>query len=146
MTKFTRDFLLGGLNPREISAKYSTCDRVSDNEEKIVVRVADTNLFDSRYGYGLILGRTKFIWLKRWQVLAPNWFTPKGKRDVVLTKEYFKVQDSTSEFKGINVGDCESDSEFEKANGYHGWEDLVDFAKRQEADEVADIDEPLRIR
>lgn len=136
MNEFQTGFLFKGLNPKDVSNKYSSCDRVSADEDKVCVLVSTSQLFSTKYGYGLIVGHDKVVWLKSWQVLESNWFTPSGMREVVLTKEYYTVKQSSKEFEDIMVGDCESDSEFEKANGFHSWEDMVARAKAQTEYEV----------
>lgn len=129
--KFEKEFLFKGLRPTQESRKYWECNRVSDEEDKVVVNISRSSIFQTKYGYGLIVGQTKVVWVKSWQVLEENWYTPSGTKDVVLTKDYYKVVDSTREFSDISVGDCASDSEFEKANGYHSWEDMVSIARAQ---------------
>lgn len=131
MNKFEREFLFKGLNPHEVSNKYASADRVAEDGSKCVARVSTSQLFATRFGYGLIVGHDKVVWLKNWQVLDDNWFTPAGTRDVVLTKEFYNVKQSSKEFDGICVGDCASDSDFEKENGYHSWQDMFDRAKVQ---------------
>lgn len=129
--------ILEGLGFREASNKYiEVTKRVNEDETKILVNVSARQVFKTQYGYGLIVGSDKVVWLKNWQVMivADWWQTgmTKGCYQVLLNKDYYTVKDSTRTFEGIAVGDCESDSEFEKANGFHSWEDMVAIAKAQE--------------
>lgn len=137
-----------GLGFDEASNKYcEITKRVNDDETKVVVNISSKQVFRTQYGYGLIVGKDKVVWLKSWQVLVvADWFATemtRGNYQVMLNKEYYNVKQSSREFEGINVGDCESDSKFEKENGYHSWEDMVDIAKRQEA--VIE-DNPIKIK
>ena len=82
------DFRFGGLNKRRASNQYWTMNRVSEDESKIVVKVADEHLLETRYGYALILDRNHVVFVKDWQV-SKNYFG----NEVVLTKEYFNVKE-----------------------------------------------------
>lgn len=82
------NFRFDGLNARKKSNKYLTMDRVSENRNKIVVKVADSHLIQTKYGYALILDRTHVVFLKSWQV-SENYFG----NEVLLTKEYFIVKE-----------------------------------------------------
>lgn len=126
-----------GLGFEEASNKYcEITKRVNDDETKVLINISSNQVFLTQYGYGLMVGKTKVVWLKSWQVISvADWFKTdmtRGCYQVMLNKEYYNVKDSTREFN-IEVGDCASDSEFEKVNGYHSWEDMVDTAKRQES-------------
>lgn len=68
MTTSFKDFLFEGLNGRKIGNNYFTADRVSEDESKIIVKVADSNLIETRYGYALILDRTHVVFIKGWAV------------------------------------------------------------------------------
>ena len=81
------NFRFDGLNYREQSNKYFTMNRISDNEEKIVVKVASEHLLKTKYGYALILDYIHVVFLKDWQV-GCNYFG----NEVLLTKEYFIVK------------------------------------------------------
>lgn len=87
MSKFN-DFRFAGLNLRDKSNKYFTMDRVSADESKIVVKVADEHLLQTKYGYALILDCSHVVWLKNWQV-DRNYYG----NEVLLTKEYFVVKE-----------------------------------------------------
>lgn len=124
-----------GLGFEEASNKYcEITKRVSDDENKVLINVSSNQVFSTQYGYGLKVGKNKVVWLKSWQVLkVADWWQTEMTRgyQVMLNKEYYIAKDSTREFD-IEVGDCESDSSFEKENKYHGWEDMVNIAKAQE--------------
>lgn len=59
-------------------------DRVSEDENKIVVKVADTHLLKTKFGYALILNANNVVFIKDWQV-SQNYFG----NEVLLTREYF---------------------------------------------------------
>lgn len=126
-----------GLGYEETNKYGQLTKRVSDDESKIVVNISRNQIFLTRYGYGLKVGHDKVVWLKGWQAFTvADWYATEmtaHSYQVVLSKENYIVKQSTREFDDIEVGDCASDSDFEKANGYHSWEDMVDLAKRQEA-------------
>lgn len=79
------DFRFEGLNYKECSNKYFTMDRVSKDENKIVVKVEDNHLIETRYGFALILDNTHVVFLKKWQV-SQNYFG----NEVLLIREFFK--------------------------------------------------------
>lgn len=82
------DFRFAGLNWRQQSNKYLTMDRVSEDETKIVVKVADAHLSETKYGYALILDYSHVVFLKSWQV-SKNYYG----NEVLLTKEFFNVKE-----------------------------------------------------
>lgn len=82
------DFRFAGLNWRQQSNKYLTMDRVSEDETKIVVKVADAHLSETKYGYALILDYSHVVFLKSWQV-SKNYYG----NEVLLTKKFFNVKE-----------------------------------------------------
>lgn len=82
------DFRFEGLNWRQQSNKYLTMDRVSEDETKIVVKVADAHLSETKYGYALILDHSHVVFLKSWQV-SENYYG----NEVLLTKKFFNVKE-----------------------------------------------------
>lgn len=82
------DFRFEGLSYRSQSNKYLTMKRVSDNEEKIVVKVGDSHLISTKYGYALILDYSHVVFLKPWQV-DRNWFG----NEVLIDKKYWIVKE-----------------------------------------------------
>ena len=82
------DFRFNGLNYKECSNKYFTMNRVSDDEQKIVVKVSEEHLLETKYGYALILDYNHVVFLKNWQV-DHNYFG----NEVLLAKEYFVVKE-----------------------------------------------------
>lgn len=136
-----------GLGFDEISNKYcELTKRVNDDETKILLNINLNQIFPTQYGYGLKVGKHNVVWLKKWQVInIADWFKTEatyGCVQVMLTKEYYNVKDSSFEYD-ITVGDCASDSDFEKANGYHSWEDMVEIAKIQQEGLA---DSPIRFK
>lgn len=87
MKKFD-EFRFEGMNARPASNKYLTMNRVSEDGNKIVVKVAENQLIPTKYGYALILDRTHVVFIKSWAV-SSNWYGT----EVLLTKEYFNVKE-----------------------------------------------------
>lgn len=63
-------------------------NRVSEDENKIVIKVADDHLIKTQYGYALILDYSHVIFLKDWQVSC-NYFG----NEVLLQREFFNVKE-----------------------------------------------------
>lgn len=82
------DFRFEGLNCKNISNKYMTMNRVSDDKDKIVVKVADSHLQRTKYGYALILDHTHVVFLKDWQV-DQNYYG----NEVLLNKKFFNPKE-----------------------------------------------------
>lgn len=100
MTKNFRNFLIDGLELKTISNNYSVFTKtVSDDKNKIVVRVSDEHLLETKYGYALILDEETVVFLKEWQV-ERNYFN----NVVILSRQYFnpKKWGTHSDFIGIN--------------------------------------------
>lgn len=75
--------------------------RFNESEDKIVVKVEDNHLIETKYGYALILDNTHVVFIKSWQV-NQNWFG----NEVYLTKEYFNVKE-WGEHEEFGIGDQE---------------------------------------
>lgn len=90
ISKFDK-FRFAGLHARNTSKKYLEMNRVSDNEEKIVVCVSDEHVVKTRFGFGLILDASHVVFLKEWQVCEDSWFS--NGVEVVLDKNYFNVKE-----------------------------------------------------
>lgn len=82
------NFRFEGLKAVQSSNKYLTMNRVSEDETKIVVKVADEMVFATKYGYGLILDDKHVVFLKSWQV-SDNYYGT----EVLLNREYFNVKE-----------------------------------------------------
>lgn len=82
------NFRFEGLNLKDVSNKYFTMDRVSKDEKKIVVKVSNTHVLETKFGYALILNRNHVIFLKNWQI-SNNWFGV----EVLLNKDYWNVKE-----------------------------------------------------
>lgn len=78
------DFRFSGLNYNSISNNYYSMKRVNEEENKIVIKVGDAHLIETKFGYALILNYDHVVFLKEWQV-DKNYFG----NEVILTKEYF---------------------------------------------------------
>ncbi len=86
MKKFD-EFRFDGLNLRQSTNKYMTMDRVSADNKKIVVKVDDSHLIATKYGYALILDCETVVFIKDWQV-AQNYFG----NEVLLQSEFWNAK------------------------------------------------------
>lgn len=111
------EFRFEGLNHRECSNKYLTMNRTNADDTKIIVKVADSHILKTRYGYALILDWNHVVFLKDWQVDI-NYFG----NEVLLTKEYWNVKE---------WGDFSDEFDEEPAN--LDWATWVEIAKAQDA-------------
>lgn len=87
-TKDFNDFRFEGLNWYQYSNKYYSMDRVSADESKIVVKVGESHILKTKFGYALILDYSHVVFLKDWQV-SNNYFGV----EVLLQKEFFTVKE-----------------------------------------------------
>lgn len=88
MKKDFNDFRFSGLGYRELSNKYYTMSRISEDGNKIVVRVGDNHLLKTKFGFALVLDQTHVVFLKDWQV-NQNYFG----NEVLLSKEFWNVKE-----------------------------------------------------
>lgn len=86
--KSFNDFRFEGLNYKSCSNKYYTMNRVNEDKTKIIVKVADSHLLETKFGYALILDYNHVVFVKDWQV-SRNFFG----NEVLLTKEFFNVKE-----------------------------------------------------
>ena len=63
-------------------------NRVSNDENKIVVKVADSHLQKTKFGYALILDQNHVTFLKDWQV-NQNYFG----NEVLLNRDYWNPKE-----------------------------------------------------
>ena len=82
------EYRFAGLDFKSASNKYWTMKRVNADETKIVVKVDESMIQPTRYGYALILDEKHVVFIKDWQVNI-NYFGC----EVLLTKEYFNVKE-----------------------------------------------------
>lgn len=82
------EYRFAGLEKKELSNKYFTMNRLNEEETKIVVKVADSHLQKTKYGFALILDHDHVVFIKDWQVDI-NYYGC----EVLLTKEYFTVKE-----------------------------------------------------
>lgn len=87
MKKDFNEFRFEGLNYRDYSNKYFTMNRISDDENKIVIKVDDVHLVETKYGFAFILDKTHVVFLKEWQV-SRNFFG----NEILLDKDYFQIK------------------------------------------------------
>lgn len=76
------DYRFAGLDWNQISNEYVSMNRVGN--DSIVVRVGDSHLLQTKYGYAFILDRHHVVFLKEWQV-SRNFYG----NEVLLQKKYF---------------------------------------------------------
>lgn len=108
-------YRFGDLNYSEVSNKYFTMDRVSEDENKIVVKVGENHIIPTKYGFALILDATRVVFVKEWQV-SPNWFGI----EVMLCRDYFNVKE---------WGDHEQFEESDENLTFDSW---LEVAKEQQ--------------
>lgn len=126
-TKDFNDFRFEGLNWYQLSNKYYSMARVSADESKIVVKVGESHVIKTKFGYALVLDNSHVVFLKDWQV-SDNYYGV----EVLLQKEFFIVKEWGS-FEDF-------DSEPENLD-YNTW---LDAAKAQ-ADLKDEDGEPMNI-
>lgn len=88
MKKDFNEYRFKGLNHREYSNKYMTMDRVSEDKKKIVVKVGEDHLLQTRFGYALILDDKHVVFLKDWAVDS-NYYGS----EVLLDQNFFNVKE-----------------------------------------------------
>lgn len=117
------EFRFDGLKCREVSNKYFTMSRVSEDENKIIVKVDDNHIVKTRYGYALILNAEYVLFLKEWQV-DQNYYG----NEVLLNKEFFIPK---------KWGDFSLDFEFEEDNlNWNEWLNTAIAQNNEEDNEV----------
>lgn len=117
------EFRFDGLKCREVSNKYFTMSRVSEDENKIIVKVDDNHIVKTRYGYALILNAEYVLFLKEWQV-DQNYYG----NEVLLNKEFFIPK---------KWGDFSLDFEFEEDNlDWNEWLNTAIAQNNEEDNEV----------
>ena len=122
MTNFN-EFRFEGLKCRKVSNKYFTMSRVSEDENKIIVKVDDNHIVKTRYGYALILNAEYVLFLKEWQV-DQNYYG----NEVLLNKEFFIPK---------KWGDFSLDFEFEEDNlDWNEWLNTAIAQNNEEDNEV----------
>lgn len=110
------DFRFAGLNYRDLSNKYWTMNRVSEDEKKIVVKVGSSHLLETKFGFALILDESHVVFIKNWQV-SRNYFG----NEVLLQKDFWNVKKwgDHQNFIGVN----------EELHNFNYW---LETAKMQE--------------
>lgn len=88
MKKDFNEFRFKGLNWRKQTNKYLTMDRVSDDKTKVVVKVGNSHLIPTQYGYAFIVGYHSVVFVKNWQV-SQNYYGT----EILLDKNYFNVKE-----------------------------------------------------
>lgn len=90
MSRDFNKFRFEGLNYHVLSNQYWAMNRFNEEETKIVVKVADSHVFETKYGYALILDNTHVVFLKRWQVSPAPY---ENGYEVMLNKQFFTVKE-----------------------------------------------------
>lgn len=125
MTKSNfNEFRFKGFEVSDRSNKYWKINsRINETGDKIIVRYAVEQCFETAFGYGLRLGATKGIWLKAWQV-SKVWDETLSAfvYEIVLDENFTKV----AEFK---YNDDYDDFDYDFSNI---WESMKAVAKEQE--------------
>ncbi len=112
------NFRFAGLDWYQYSNKYLTANRISENLNKIIVKVGDNHLIQTKFGYALILDYTHVVFLTDWQV-SRNYYG----NEVLLNEDFFNVKE---------WGTHENFSENNENLSYQTW---VEAAKAQETAE-----------
>lgn len=115
MKKDFNEFRFSGLDYKLDSNKYYTMKRVSDDENKVVVKVAAEHLLKTKYGYALILDRSHVVFLKEWQV-SQNYFG----NEVILQRDFFSVKEWGNH------------DDFENSDEYLTFDKWLEVAKEQD--------------
>lgn len=120
------DFRFNGLDYESYSNKYFTMNRISKDENKIVVKVANEHLIKTIFGYALILDENNVVFLKNWQV-SENYFG----NEVLLTRQYFNVKEwgKHTDFFGINKNNHNFDTWLKIAKEQQKAENIVKWEK-----------------
>lgn len=83
------DFRFAGFDYYDYSNKYlKVRERVSADNKKVIVKVAENHLIETKYGYALILDNSRVVFLKPWQVNI-NFYG----NEVLLNEDYFNVKE-----------------------------------------------------
>lgn len=108
-------FRFAGLEHYDVSRRFMSMNRIDAEKTRVVIRFAESHVFKTQYGYGLILDRTHVLWLKDWQV-SDNCYGV----EVVLTKQYFTPKAAAKPF-----------SDFDDNPDMLAWEEIVRIAEEQ---------------
>lgn len=86
MKKDFRDWLFDGLEYMSISNKYyKFYTRHNKDFSKVLLRISETSLIPTQYGYAMVLDYEHILFLKFWQV-GNNYYGTF----VILEEKYFK--------------------------------------------------------
>lgn len=111
------EFRFAGLKANfEYSNKYIESNRISEDGNKIIVKIGQDHLVETKYGYAVILNATHVVFVNSWQVDI-NYYGI----EVILNKDYFNVKE---------WGDF-SDN-FDDTEDFLSWDTWLKVAKQQE--------------
>ena len=97
MSDFDKNYKFKGFAEeqfRKISNKYTdfTGNQVSEDGNNAVILISDEHVFNTRYGYGVIVDASHVVWVKPWQVWGINRtntaYAINFARDFYTVKEY----------------------------------------------------------
>lgn len=124
-------YRFGDMRPSRPSNKYYEVDRINKSGDKIIVTVPNDRVFQTKYGYGLVLNADHVLWLKNWQVGQAKYFNGSGydvQTNVLLQKQYFNPQksnyersDYSYEAKNLTWKEWESVAKARARNGRTTW-------------------------
>ena len=77
-----------GMDAHEIAYNYWGMNRVSKNEETIIIRINGENLLKTTYGFALPIASDTVIFLKEFQIHTNQ---EEKETNIILKKEYFKT-------------------------------------------------------
>lgn len=80
-----QNYRFSGLEWREASNKYYGIKQYNKNADTAIIRVDDSHLIQTKYGYGFKTDADHVVWLKDWQV-NQNWHG----NYVLANKKYWK--------------------------------------------------------
>lgn len=119
------EYRFAGLEHKEVSNKYLTMRRLNADETKIVVKVSESHIQKTKYGYALILDYDHVVFVKDWQV-SDNYYGV----EVLLTKDYWNVKEwGTFDEFGEEPQNYEFNTWVEAAKEQQDSENIVRWAK-----------------
>ena len=127
---FEANYKYKGFEPERFSKASKTYtlfegSHISDDGNHVVVRLRDSHLLETKYGYGVIVDAKHVIFIKKWQIWGKHHLYRTYL--VSFSREYFKVSewgdfsDRFDELEDLNESSLSS------------FENLLALAKEQDA-------------
>lgn len=85
MSRDFNQFRFAGLDYKTADKNHWTMRRFAEDGSKCVVKVAPEQIFETKYGHGLILDRGHVAYLRDWSILAGEF----GSVLVLLDRDHF---------------------------------------------------------